>query len=71
VKRRAVEFSEDARGDLIAFYDWIATAAGAAVSLSYIERLEAYILSFDIASERGHLREVSVQVCASSDLSAA
>lgn len=57
MKRRAVEFSEDARGDLIALYDWIATAASPAISLSYIERLEAYILDFDFASERGHLRE--------------
>jgi toxin ParE1/3/4 len=57
VKRRAVEFSDDARADLLALYDWIAGTTSPAIALSYIERLENYILGFDLASERGHLRE--------------
>jgi toxin ParE1/3/4 len=57
VKRRAVEISEQARADLFAMYEWIAQAASPDVALSYIERLETYILGFDVASERGSLRE--------------
>jgi toxin ParE1/3/4 len=57
VKPRAVEFSDEARADLLALYDWIAKAASPAVAISYIDRLETYILGFDLASERGHLRE--------------
>ena len=57
MKRRVVEFSDEATADLLGLYDWIAKAASAAVALSYIDRLETYILGFDVASERGHLRE--------------
>jgi toxin ParE1/3/4 len=57
VKRRAVEIADEARDDLIRLYEWIAKAASPAVALSYIERLETHIQGFDIASERGHLRE--------------
>lgn len=57
MKRRVVELSEDARTDLLALYDWIAVAASPAIAVSYIERLETYVLGFDLASERGHLRE--------------
>lgn len=57
MRHRAVEFTEDARADLIALYDWIAKAAGSGIALSYIERLESYCRRFDVASERGHLRE--------------
>jgi toxin ParE1/3/4 len=38
-------------------YDWIADAANPAVAMSYIERLEAWCLGFDLASERGHRRD--------------
>ena len=37
-------------------YDWIADAANPADAMSYIERLEAWCLGFDLASERGHAR---------------
>jgi toxin ParE1/3/4 len=57
VKRRAVEISDDARDDLIRLYEWIAEAANPVVAISYIERIETYIQGFDVASERGHLRE--------------
>ncbi len=56
MKRRAVEISSAARGDLIALYDWIADAANPATALAYIERLETYCHGFDLASERGSLR---------------
>jgi toxin ParE1/3/4 len=57
VKRRAVEISDDARDDLIRLYEWIAEAANPIVAISYIERIETYIQGFNVASERGHLRE--------------
>ena len=43
--------------DLLAIYDWIATAASPAVALTYIERLETWCLDFDLASKRGHMRD--------------
>jgi toxin ParE1/3/4 len=57
VKRRAVEISDDARDDLIRLYEWLAEAASPVVAISYIERIETYIQGFNVASERGHLRE--------------
>jgi toxin ParE1/3/4 len=57
VKRRAVEISDEARNDLIRLYDRIAEAASPATALSYIERIEDYVRGFDIASERGVLRD--------------
>lgn len=52
-----VEFSDDARADLFALYDWIADAASPDIALAYVERLERYCLDFDYASERGQLRD--------------
>jgi toxin ParE1/3/4 len=57
VKQRAVEISDHAKTDLVKLYDWIADAVGATVAITYIERLETYIRAFDLASERGHLRD--------------
>jgi toxin ParE1/3/4 len=57
MKKRAVVFAPEAQDDLLRLTDWIAEAAGPDTALSYIDRLEAYCLSFDLASERGHLRE--------------
>lgn len=57
MKTRAVEFHEEATSDLHALYDWIADVANPEIALGYLERIEAYCLGFDIASERGQLRE--------------
>ena len=57
MKTRAVVFAPEAQDDLFRLYDWIAEAAGANTALAYIERLETYCLSFERASERGHLRD--------------
>ena len=57
MKKRAVVFAPEAQDDLLRLSDWIAEAAGPDTALSYIERLETYCLSFDLASERGHLRD--------------
>lgn len=57
MKRREVVFAPEAREDLIAIYDWIADAADANIAMAYVERLEAWCLDFDLASERGSLRD--------------
>jgi toxin ParE1/3/4 len=57
VKRRTVVFSPEAKDDLRQIYDWIADAASPAVAISYIERLETWCLEFDLASQRGHIRD--------------
>ncbi len=56
MRRRDVVFAPEARDDLLNLYDWIASRAGPAVAISYIERIEAFCLGFDLASERGQLR---------------
>jgi len=57
VKRRRVMFTPEARFDLFEIYDWIAAKAGFQIAISYIERIEAYCLGFELASERGHRRD--------------
>ena len=57
MKPRRVEFSEAARRDLSELYDWIAAAAGPAVADRYLDRLAAWCRGFDLASERGTLRD--------------
>ena len=57
MKRRRVEISDDARTDLFEIYSWIEDAAGAAVALRYIARLQCYLEGFDVASERGTRRD--------------
>ncbi|CAN5379610.1 hypothetical protein BH10PSE7_BH10PSE7_22810 [soil metagenome] len=55
--RRGVIFSPEAQDDLSRLYEWISEAAGEAIADAYIDRLERYCLGFDLASERGLLRE--------------
>lgn len=57
MKERLVQFSPEARDDLLALYGWIAAAAHPDTAFSYIERIEAYCRGFDVASERGTRRE--------------
>ena len=57
MKRRAVEISDEARNDLIRLYYRIAEVANPTTALSYVERIEDYVQGFDIASERGVLRD--------------
>ncbi len=56
MRRRDVVFAPEARDDLLNLYNWIASRAGPAVAISYIERIEAFCQGFDLASERGQLR---------------
>lgn len=65
MKRRRVVFAPEAWNDLFELYDWIAATAGASVGISYVERIEAYCLGFDIVSERGHRRDDINLACAS------
>ncbi|QXF12345.1 type II toxin-antitoxin system RelE/ParE family toxin [Sphingopyxis terrae] len=57
MKKREVVLSPEARADLLALYDWIADAASPDIALGYVERIEAYIRGFDVASERGTARD--------------
>lgn len=57
MKHRRVVFTPEARHDLFELYDWVAARAGSQIALTYIERIEAYCLGFDIVSERGHRRD--------------
>jgi len=57
VKKREVVLSPEARADLLALYDWIAEAASPEIAVGYVERLETYVRSFDVASERGRARD--------------
>jgi toxin ParE1/3/4 len=61
VIRRKVVLSPDAQADLAGLYDWIADQASPEVALVYIERLETYVMGFEVASERGtchdHIRQ--------------
>lgn len=56
MKKRTVEFTDEAKADLLNLYDWIASCASPEIALNYVERLEAYCKGFDIASERGTAR---------------
>lgn len=57
MKRRIVVFAPEARDDLFRIHDWIESSSSPAVALSFVERLEAHCLSFDLAAERGTRRD--------------
>jgi toxin ParE1/3/4 len=56
MKRRRVLFAPEASEDLASLYTFIADASGADRALSFISRLEAFCLGFEIAAERGTVR---------------
>jgi toxin ParE1/3/4 len=57
VIRRTVVVSRRAQLDLIELYDHIADAASSQVAEGYLERLNAWLAHFDLASERGSRRD--------------
>jgi toxin ParE1/3/4 len=57
MKRRKVLFAPEAVEDLRCLYDYISERAGRDLAIRYVERLETYCLSFDLASERGTMRD--------------
>jgi toxin ParE1/3/4 len=56
VKRRAVIFSPEAANDLERLYDYIAGSAGVARADAWLLRIEIHCQSFDMAAERGTVR---------------
>lgn len=56
MRSRSVIFSPEARNDLLALDEWVASASDEATAMNYIERLSAYCSGFSHASERGRLR---------------
>jgi toxin ParE1/3/4 len=50
---RQVIFAPEARSDLDAIYNWIAGQGFERNSLAFVERIERYCRSFDVASQRG------------------
>ena len=57
MRRRGIVYAPEAADDLLSIYDWIAARAGDAVAFGYVQRVEGFCDSFDLASERGILRE--------------
>jgi toxin ParE1/3/4 len=55
--RREIVFSPEAAEDLLQLYEWIEARAGPGIAIAYIDRIEEFCAGFDVASERGHLRE--------------
>lgn len=53
--RRNVILSPEADADLLNLGAWIAEATSLEVAMCYVQRVENYVLSFDLASERGTL----------------
>lgn len=50
-------FSPEAEDDLIQLYAYVAVRSGEATALNYVERIEAYCLSFADFPERGLRRD--------------
>lgn len=55
--RRTIVFSLEARDDLLALYDWIASEASPETAMAYIDRIERFISGFETAAERGTRRD--------------
>ena len=57
MKQRRVKLGPRAAKDVAQISMQIEAAAGALVAEQYVARLREFLRGFDIASERGHLRE--------------
>lgn len=57
--RREVILSPEAASHLSALYEWMAVQASPEIAIGYITRLEKFVRGFDVASERGTLRDES------------
>lgn len=55
--RRAIVFSPEARDDLFALDDWIASEASPETAMAYIGRIEQFPAGFETAAERGTRRD--------------
>ena len=56
MKRRQVIYSPEAANDLERLYDYIVGSAGVARADAWLMRIESHCQSFDMAAERGTLR---------------
>jgi len=54
---RRVDLAPEARSDLRAIYLFLAEAQSAVIAKQYVDRILAYVGGFDLASERGSLRD--------------
>ncbi|MET0745138.1 MAG: type II toxin-antitoxin system RelE/ParE family toxin [Microvirga sp.] len=57
MKPRSVVISPEAAADLLRLYDWIAEAGSPNAALAYLERIEAHLNGYALASERGTKRD--------------
>lgn len=57
MKSRRVVVSPEAGEDLITLYNWVADCASPRVAAGYLDRVETWLRSFSLASERGTLRD--------------
>jgi toxin ParE1/3/4 len=57
VKQRNVVVTTQAIDDLVNMSQFITARAGSQVADAYIERLKSFLRGFDLASERGTLRD--------------
>jgi toxin ParE1/3/4 len=57
MRTRAVAFSEAAQWDLFDLELWLEHEAGKTTARRYIDRLTAYCMKLDLASERGARRD--------------
>lgn len=57
MKERRVQFTPKADAELNAIYERVLAAAGPNIAIAYIRRLRAFCFSFDLAAERGALRD--------------
>jgi toxin ParE1/3/4 len=56
MRSRLVILAPEAQDDLVSIYNHIAKLGGRAVADGYLDRLEQFLAGFDLAAERGTLR---------------
>jgi toxin ParE1/3/4 len=57
MKRRTVAFSPASNRDLLRVYEWIADGGSEAIAKEYTDRIVAWCMDLDLASERGQRRD--------------
>ncbi|MBO6553161.1 MAG: type II toxin-antitoxin system RelE/ParE family toxin [Roseitalea sp.] len=57
MKRRNLVYASTAEADLLSLHSQIASASSFVIATRYIERIEAFCASFDLAAERGAARD--------------
>ena len=57
MKQRRLVYAPSAEADLVALHDQISDASSRDAATRYIDRIETFCASFDLAAERGALRD--------------